>query len=232
MIYPAIDVYENKCVRLIQGDFKKVKVYGEDPFEMAKNFSRRGFSWIHLVDLSGSKNGKFQLGSLIEKIKKETSLKIQVGGGIRSFDDAKRAIEGADRLLLGSVLFDSFDKKILSFGKKISFCLDGKMEGDDFRLYKNAWRVPSLTLKEFLSLWENDLPEFIFVTDIEKDGTLKGPNERLYEKLLLDYPKVSWGVSGGISHMDSIHRLRKKGVENFIVGKAIYEEKIKIEDLC
>jgi len=236
MIYPAIDVYKGSLVRLTQGDFSQSKIYDSDPLSVAEKYSAMGFPWIHLVDLSGSKVGKFQLDSLIKNIKKKTSLQIQTGGGIRSYNDALCAFDsGADRILLGSLLFHSkkvVEKIIQDFGpEKVSFCLDGKEENGQFRLYKNAWKTPACNLDDFLYSWKKTLPSLIFVTDINRDGTLKGPNDGLYERLLLKYPSISWAVSGGIEGQESIKRLKAKGIKDFIVGKAIYEKKIDLTEL-
>ena len=142
---------------------------------------------------------------------------------------------GANRVLLGSILFSSKDevkKAIEKFGlDKISFCLDGKFVGDKFKLYKNAWREQAEDIEVFLESWGNNLPPLIFVTDIKRDGTLKGPNFNLYKELLLKYPFSTWAVSGGIEKMETVQKLQKMGIKNMIIGKAIYEKKIDLKEL-
>ena len=238
MIYPAIDLLDGKCVRLLKGDYNEKTVYEKDPLEMAKEYESYHLPWLHLIDLSGAKQGKLTIAGLIKSIKNETKLQLQIGGGLRSLTDMQSAIDaGADRLLLGSILFSSPDvviEAIQKFGlEKISFSLDGKFIDGEFVLFHSAWESSSkISIDSFLQNWSGPVPKIIFVTDINKDGTLSGVNVELYKSLSLKFPKIIWAASGGVKDASCLEALKNNNIHHAIVGKAIYNGNISIKELA
>lgn len=231
-IIPAIDILDNKPVRLERGEYQSSKIYSENPFDVAKTFDDYGFEWLHIVDLSGSKSGKISVFNLLNEIKNQTRLKIQFGGGIRSLKDAKQLINHVDRIIIGSLSVtnkNEFEKIISEIGEEKIICA---VDIKDEKVMIKGWTVDSeLTLQNHIDYCNSVGIKNFLVTDIHRDGMLTGPNINLYNKLITNYPSLNFVASGGISNCDDLINLKKIIVYSVVVGKAIYENKISLEEL-
>ncbi len=232
-IIPAIDIIEGKCVRLFKGSFKLKKVYSSNPLKIARVFEKVGIKRLHLIDLDGAKEGKVKNWRTISKIAKNTNLKIEFGGGIQDEKDIKKLLDlGIDRVILGSLALKKpgkFKKILKKFdSKKIIVALDLKRN----KIYCRGWQEEvKKELSSFLKTLIKLGVKTIICTDIERDGVLKGPNFSLYKKLLREFPNFELIAAGGIRNKEDLKKLSKIGVQGAVIGKAIYEKKIRISDL-
>ncbi|MBA3682458.1 MAG: 1-(5-phosphoribosyl)-5-[(5-phosphoribosylamino)methylideneamino]imidazole-4-carboxamide isomerase [Bacteroidetes bacterium] len=232
-IIPAIDVIDGKCVRLSQGDYSKKTIYNENPLEVALKFESIGIKRLHLVDLDGAKQGKLINYRILEKIASKTKLKIDFGGGIKTDEDIQSIFDhGASMAAIGSIavknksLFYSWLKKYGS--ERILLGADVKEE----KLAINGWlETTDVLLFDFIN--ENILKGVttIFCTDISKDGLLQGPSIELYEKIISKFQKLNLIASGGVSTIKDLEKLKDIGCSGVIIGKAIYEGRIKLNEL-
>lgn len=229
-IYPAIDLLGGKCVRLTEGVYGSEKIYSKDPVAIGKSFEVAGFKCLHIVDLDGAKSGSTDNLQVISEIIKQTNLKAEVGGGIRDAETIKRYLDlGVDRVILGSAAIKDpafLATSLETFGEdKIVLGLDVR---DDF-IYVSGWEENSgILASEFLL---HTKAKHILMTDISKDGKLEGPNFDLYKKFAQEFSSKSIIASGGIAGIEDVQRLIDQGCEDIIVGKAIYEGRLEIEDL-
>ncbi|HHW04098.1 MAG TPA: 1-(5-phosphoribosyl)-5-[(5-phosphoribosylamino)methylideneamino]imidazole-4-carboxamide isomerase [Thermoanaerobacterales bacterium] len=235
IIYPAIDIKGGRCVRLAQGDFSKETVFSQDPVEVAQKWENLGASWIHIVDLDGAKLGSPQNFELIKQIREKTKVDIQVGGGIRDLDTAKRYFDsGIDRLILGSAVIESpamVKEAIIDFGpEKIAVGVD---VNNNFVALRGWTSTSTVTLEQALEkLCELNIRRIIY-TDISRDGMMSGPDMKGLEKIL-HFKHFSVIASGGISSMDDIKRLsfyEMQGLEGVIIGKALYSGNLHLDEL-
>ncbi len=232
-IIPAIDLIDGKCVRLSNGDYATTKIYRENPVEVAKEFEAAGIQRLHLVDLDGAKSGTPKNISVLEKIAKATKLLIDYGGGIKTDEDIQRVFNaGVTFASIGSVAVkspDVFDGWIRKYGAESIFL------GADVRNGKIAvggWlEQTEIDVVEFIQLQMQKRISHVFCTDISKDGLLSGPASNLYKHILAKCPGLRLVASGGVSCIEDILELNQLGCEGVIVGKAIYEGKILLEDL-
>ncbi|MBY6036852.1 1-(5-phosphoribosyl)-5-[(5-phosphoribosylamino)methylideneamino]imidazole-4-carboxamide isomerase [Fictibacillus nanhaiensis] len=231
-LYPAIDMRDGKCVRLLQGDYDQETVYGDSPFDMAKQFVEQGAEWIHMVDLDGAKDGKKVNHEHVLRIAKELSVKVQIGGGIRSMDDVSYYLDhGVDRVILGSTAVSNpeFVRAALrEYGSKIAIGLDAR----DGYVATEGWLETSHIMAEDLAkrLVEEGAETFIF-TDISKDGMLEGPNvEAIAELSRITGKEVI--ASGGVSSIDDLVKLKEdeRNVSGAIIGKALYTGRFTLSD--
>ena len=231
-IIPAIDIIGGRCVRLTKGNFKFKKVYSSNPLRIAQLFQKAGLKRLHLIDLEGAKEGKIKNWKTIEKITKNTNLEIEFGGGVRGGKDIKKLLKlGINRVILGSIVIkepQKFKKIFKKFSKRIIVAVDTKKG----KIYYRGWQKASekelnSVLKDLIRLGVKR----VICTDIERDGTLKGPNFTLYKKLVSEFPNLKIIASGGIRNVGDLRRLSKIGMVGAIVGKAIYENKIKPAEL-
>lgn len=231
-IIPAIDILDNKLVRLEKGNYQSSKIYSENPLDVAKTFDEYGFEWLHIIDLSGSKSGKISVFNLLNKIKNQTRLKIQFGGGIRSLEDAKQLIKYVDRIIIGSLSVtnkNEFEGIISEIGEEKIICA---VDVKDEKVMIKGWTVDSeLTLQNHIEYCNSVGINNFLVTDIYRDGMLTGPNINLYGKLITDYPSLNFIASGGISSQDDLINLKKINACAVVVGKALYENKISLKEL-
>jgi phosphoribosylformimino-5-aminoimidazole carboxamide ribotide isomerase len=231
-IIAAIDIIGGKCVRLTRGDFSTKIIYNEDPLEAAKKMEDNGIRYLHLVDLDGAQSKMIVHYRILEKIASKTSLKIDFGGGIRSDHDLKIAFgSGAKQVTAGSIALSSpalVDKWLLKYGnEKIILGADSKNR----RIAVNGWQEESDTdVISFVSGYCTKGIKYTICTDVEKDGEMKGPSTDLYREILKSV-KVNLIASGGISSIDDINEMKEAGCEGAIIGKAIYEGKIKLKEL-
>ena len=233
-IIPAIDLLDGQCVRLLQGDYKKVTSYNISPINQANYFFKEGFRYLHIVDLDSAKNADNKNLNIIKSINKIKNLKIQVGGGIRDIQKVKDLLDiGIDRLIVGTEAIKN--KNFLNALKnevdveKIVFGLDFKIIENEAVLYTNGWLEKS-RYKLFDFIEKNSWIFNILATDISSDGMLSGPNIKIYEKIL-NKSNSNLIASGGISAVSDINNLKKIGVQECVIGKAIYENIIPIEDI-
>jgi phosphoribosylformimino-5-aminoimidazole carboxamide ribotide isomerase len=232
-IIPAIDLIDGKCVRLTQGDYAQKKVYNEDPLEAAKQFESAGIQRLHLVDLDGARTGKITNLRVLEKIAAETQLQIDFGGGIKKEEDLVSVFNaGAQLATIGSLsvkepeIFYSLVKKY-GAGK---FLLGADVKNE--KIAVNGWlEETDLSLYDFIAANIEQGVKNIFCTDISKDGMLQGPAIDLYKKILDAQPEVKLIASGGISGIGDLEKLKNNGLHGAIIGKAIYEGKISLNDL-
>jgi phosphoribosylformimino-5-aminoimidazole carboxamide ribotide isomerase len=232
-IIPAIDIIDGKCVRLTQGDYAQKKVYNENPLEVAKEFEAAGITNLHLVDLDGAKASQIINYKVLEKIASQTSLKIDFGGGLKSDEDLKIAFDsGANQITGGTIavknpeLFLSWLQKYGS--EKIILGADVK----NGKIATNGWQEESdIELLDFLEIYLEGGIEYVICTDISKDGLLQGSAVDLYAKIKNEFPKIKLIASGGVVSIEELEKLKELEMHGAIVGKAIYEGKIKLEDL-
>lgn len=226
IIYPAIDLINGQCVRLHKGDFAQQTTYETDPVDVAKIYKRNGAEWLHVVDLDGAKSPENRQTDLIAKIIRESSLKVQTGGGIRSLADVQTLIDaGAHRVIIGSlaVKTPALVKKIIAdFGADhICLAADVLEENGVYKIAVSGWQESSsVNLDDFLTDYQEAGIQHILCTDISKDGTMQGCNVDLYDDLIAKFPDLSIQASGGISRLQDLTALNTNGV---IIGKALYE---------
>ena len=232
-IIPAIDIIDGKCVRLTQGDYAQKKIYNEDPLAVAKSFEDAGIKYLHLVDLDGAKAGAVKNWAVVKAITSATKLQVDFGGGIKKEDDITRLLEqGVKQVNLGSIAVKDPQlvfQWISKFGAdKIILSADVKNE----LVQISGWlENASITIEDFVRDFEQHGIRYITCTDISTDGMLSGPNEALYQKLVKRFPGMKWIASGGVSAVSDLKKLRTLGMDGVIIGKAIYEGKIKLEEL-
>lgn len=232
-IIPAIDIIDGKCVRLTQGDYKQVKVYREDPLEVAMEFQNADLEYLHLVDLDGAKKGKVVNWDVIHRIQAETALHVDFGGGVKTDDDVEQLLDlGINQINIGSLAVkepETFKRWLKNFGPE-NFILSADVKGDHVMV--NGWLEDSdFRLYDLVQDYLDAGLEYLTCTDISTDGMLKGPNFGLYKKLMKKFPSLKVTASGGISSISDLEELQYAKVYGVVIGKAIYEGKIKLADL-
>ena len=235
IIFPAIDIKDGKCVRLIKGDFNQMTSYKKSPFDQAKIYFENGFRNIHIVDLDGALQGKSANSNIVKEILKNFKLKIQIGGGIRTLDDVDNWIKsGADKVIIGTAAIENMDflkTACEKFKNKIAISLDVK----DGLIFLSGWKKQTNILaSDFLKEIQDIGVARIIYTDINKDGTKKGPNIKDTVELSSKV-KIPFIISGGISSIEDIKKIKSlnnPNIEGVIVGKSIYDGDIKINELA
>ena len=230
IIFPAIDLYEGKAVRLFKGDYKQMTVYSDNPVEIAEDFINSGATHIHLVDLEGAKSGTTPNLDTICKIKNHTKAFCEVGGGIRSLDVIDRYISaGLDRVILGTaaVADPEFVKEAVEkYGEKIAIGVDIK---DGYVAIKGWTEKSDIDAFDFCDRMQDIGVKTIICTDISKDGAMKGTNHELYNELS---KKCNMYIiaSGGVSSIDDVKKLAEKNIYGAIIGKAYYTKAIDLKE--
>lgn len=229
-IFPAIDLFDNKAVRLFKGDYAQMTVYNDDPVAVAKDFKAQGAENIHLVDLAGAKTGKPVHFEVVKRIVEETGLFAEIGGGIRDLSTIEKYLRaGASRVILGTaaVTDESFLKDALEkYGEKIAVGADVS-EG---RIVIKGWIEKSqYTLDAFLEKMQVLGVQTVICTDVSKDGAMKGTNRALYKELTEKY-ELNVIASGGVSSIEDVSALAKSGVYGAIIGKAYYIGAIDLKE--
>lgn len=228
IIFPAIDLVDGEAVRLYKGDFAKKTVYSKEPVSVAKEFARQGATHIHLVDLDGARRGDARNFDLICRIKEETGLFVEVGGGVRTAEMIERYLErGIDRVILGTVAVTDPD-----FIKNLSPAAKAKVAvGVDVKEGKVAikgWtETTDLTLADFCKQMQEEGVKTVICTDIGRDGAMRGTNGEMYRRLS---EEISMNIvaSGGVSSIEDVRMLREMGLYGAIIGKAYYEGAIDL----
>jgi phosphoribosylformimino-5-aminoimidazole carboxamide ribotide isomerase len=232
-IIPAIDIMDGKCVRLTQGDFKKKKIYSEDPLDVALEFQNADLEYLHLVDLDGAKEGNVVNWDVIYELQEKTALQIDFGGGVKTDEDVAQLMElDIYQINVGSIAIrepDTFKRWMEEYGAG-NFILSADVKGEHVMI--NGWLEPTeLRLFELVEEYMKSGLEYLTCTDISTDGMLEGPNFDLYEKLKDRFPTLKVTASGGISSLDDLRKLKAMGMHGAIIGKALYEHKIELIDL-
>jgi phosphoribosylformimino-5-aminoimidazole carboxamide ribotide isomerase len=228
-IIPAIDLIGGQCVRLSQGDYAQKKVYSTSPLEVAKRFEELGVKRLHLVDLDGAKAGKLVNASVLETLTRHTSLDIDFGGGVKTKEDVYTILNaGARFVTIGSIAVkqkDTVTEWMQALGND-KFLIGCDVKGEQLALH--GWLETSTeTVFDLIAYYKAIGFNHFFCTDISKDGMLQGPGIDLYQKLLKQFPDLYLIGSGGVSKDEDVDDLKKVGCQGVIVGKAIYENKLK-----
>lgn len=232
-IIPAIDILDGKCVRLEQGDYNLKKVYDEDPLTAARRFEDNGFRRLHVVDLDGARDSHVVNYTSLERIAAKTSLDVDFGGGIKSDCDLKLVFDsGAKMAVIGSIAVtdrDLFQDWLFAYGpEKIILAADIR----DNRIAVSGWtELTEISLTEFLQYYKCQGIKQVLCTDISKDGLMQGASIDLYRSMSAEFPLMNIIASGGISSVGEIKELNEAGVAGAIIGKALYEGKIKLDEL-
>ena len=230
ILFPAIDLYEKKAVRLYKGDYANMTVYSENPIEIAQDFEKSGCTHIHMVDLEGAKDGTTPNLAIVEQVAKETSLFVEIGGGIRNMETVEKYLSaGVSRVILGTAAVNDeafLRAAVEKYGDKIAVGADVK---DGYIAIKGWLEKSAVTLEDFLAKMQAIGVKHIICTDISKDGAMQGTNLALYrqlsEKFALDIT-----ASGGVSTMEDIRQLRKMDIYGAIIGKAYYTGALDLKD--
>lgn len=234
LIIPAIDIIDNKVVRLSEGDYNRSTNYENTPAQQADIYSQYGFEWVHIVDLLASKSGSINVTEIITQIKNSNKIKIEFGGGIRNLNDVDTMMKaGIDKVILGSISVnnkDEFENIVAKYGsEKIITAVDVK---DELIAVKGWTENSNVHIKDHIKYCADLGLNTFLCTDISKDGLLQGPSFDLYERLQNNFPDINIVASGGISSMEDIYKLKKMKLYSAVVGRAIYENKINLKELA
>jgi phosphoribosylformimino-5-aminoimidazole carboxamide ribotide isomerase len=233
-IIPAIDIIAGNCVRLTQGDYAQETRYSEDPLDVAKEFEQAGLQRVHVVDLEGAKAGKIMNASVLETIAAHTTLQVDFGGGIHTEEAVQQVIDaGATWVTIGSVAVKAKEKLngwLDTFGVE-RFMLGADVKGTQLAI--SGWtETTDQEILPFIEYWASRGIRQVFCTDISKDGQLAGPSLELYQTILQRFPDIYFIASGGVSAMEDLMALEQIGCSAAIVGKAIYEKRITLQQLA
>jgi phosphoribosylformimino-5-aminoimidazole carboxamide ribotide isomerase len=231
-VIPAIDLLDGKVVRLMKGSYKDVTIYNENPLNEAQKFAGAGFNHIHIVDLNGAREGKFTNLGHIKKIKRETGLSIQIGGGIRRCEDAKNLLEaGIDQLICGSMPIKNrsdWMNLLQQYPEQMILGMDlkkGKIA------YEGWLKTSDESIDSFLAPMIAKGLKYVLCTDISRDGMLQGTNIKLYKSLHQKYPALQFIASGGVSNTNDLKKLQQVKLYGVVIGRAYYENKLSLEDM-
>ncbi|SDX54214.1 1-(5-phosphoribosyl)-5-[(5-phosphoribosylamino)methylideneamino] imidazole-4-carboxamide isomerase [Hydrobacter penzbergensis] len=232
-IIPAIDIIDGKCVRLTQGDYGQKTIYNENPLEVAKQFEDAGLQRLHLVDLDGAKAGAVKNWKVLETIAGNTSMVIDFGGGIKKEEDLQIIFEsGAALATIGSLAVKNeslFVQWLQQYGAD-KFLLGADVK--DEKIAVGGWlETTEIGIYDFISKYQSHGITQLFCTDVSKDGKLEGPSTVLYKHIIEQFPSLHFIASGGVSSLDDLYALQEIGCSGAIVGKAIYENRISLNDL-
>lgn len=229
IIFPAIDLYDKKAVRLYKGNYDNMTVYSENPLNVAETFENKGAEAIHLVDLEGAKYGTTPNIDIVKSIVTHTHLFTEIGGGIRNEDTIEKYISiGVDRVILGTAAVENKELlygSVKKYGKKIAVGADIK---DGYIAIKGWTEKSEIQLDKFLDEMQNIGVNTVICTDISKDGAMRGTNLQLYSELSKKY-NLNITASGGVSTLEDVERLKSMNLYGAIIGKAYYTGDIDLE---
>lgn len=230
IIYPAIDIIDGKCVRLQQGSYSDVTVFGDSPVDMARKWESLGAGYLHVVDLDGARSGKSENAEIIKQIAKTLKIPVQTGGGIRNLETVEAYLSGGlSRIILGTSAVSNREMLISALKEykgKIAVGIDAK----DGKVAIHGWEKTSdYTAVEFAKEVESFGTKTIIYTDISRDGMLKGPNLQAMKEMA-DSVSMDVIASGGVSRLKDIIDLKQTGVSGVIVGKAIYTGNVDLKE--
>ena len=229
-IFPAIDLFERKAVRLLKGDYAQMTVYSENPLLIARDFENAGATHIHMVDLEGAKNGDTPNLEIVTAIAKETSLFTEIGGGIRSMETVDAYLNaGVDRVILGTAAVNDqafLQEALKKYGERIAVGVDVK---DGFVAIKGWTEKSAYALHPFCEKMEQMGVRTLICTDISKDGAMQGTNRALYKELSETYG-LQIVASGGVSTIEDVKALAEMDLYGAIIGKAYYIGAIDLKE--
>ena len=235
IIFPAIDIKDGVCVRLIKGDYRQITSYENTPIDQAKKYFQNGFNNIHIVDIDGALRGRAVNSFIINEIVKKIKSKIQIGGGIRTIDDISRWVEmGVDKVVMGTAAVENIElleTACNKFKNKIAVALDVK---DGFIALSGWTKRTNISAIDFIKKIQNFGVSRIIYTDINRDGTKQGPNIKDTVELS-SKSTIPLVISGGVSSLEDVKKIKSlsnSNIEGVIVGKSIYDGDIKISDLA
>ena len=232
-IVPAIDIINGKCVRLTHGDYAQQKVYNENPLEVAKQFEDAGITRLHMVDLDGAKAGSITNLKVLEAVASKTNLAIDFGGGIKLISDVENVFNaGAAIATIGSLAVKQpalLEEWLMEFGAG-KFLIGADVLDEKIKI--SGWLEDGgVNVFDFIGKMIGLGAINIFCTDISKDGAMKGPSIDLYKRIIEEHPEINLIASGGVTTIDDVVKLKEIGCAGSIIGKAIYEGTIKLEQL-
>jgi phosphoribosylformimino-5-aminoimidazole carboxamide ribotide isomerase len=232
-IIPAIDIIDGKCVRLTHGDYSKKTIYNEHPLEVARAFEDAGLTRLHLVDLDGARAGAVKNWKVLETLAARTGLVIDFGGGIKTEGDVRIVFDsGAALATVGSIAVKDealFLGWLETFGAE-RFFLGADVKGE--KITVSGWlEQTDIWVYDFIRTYTEKGLTKVFCTDVARDGALEGPSLELYRQIVSEFPSLHFVASGGVSGVDDLHALAEAGCRGVIIGKAIYEGRIKLEEL-
>lgn len=231
ILFPAIDIRDGKCVRLVQGDYNKEKIYSDSPPEIAKKWANKGAAYLHIVDLDGARTGNSTNRPIIKLISQQTSIPIQVGGGIRTMSNIEDyVVAGVDRVIIGTAAINDLEflkEAVTCFGDKIAVSVDAR----NGYVATDGWTDTS-TIKalDLVKELEQIGVKTIVYTDILKDGMLAGPNFSELETMNESTP-IDVIASGGVSTKEDVDKLKASNLYGAIIGKALYDGTLSFESL-
>ena len=230
ILFPAIDLFEGKAVRLYKGDYAKMTVYSEHPEEIARDFTACGATHIHLVDLEGARSGETPNLDTVLKIRESTGLFCEIGGGIRSMEIVERYLSaGLDRVILGTAAIENEDflrRAVEKYGDKIATGADIR---DGYVSVKGWTEQSGVTLEAFCEKMEEIGVSTVICTDISRDGAMRGTNREMYRMLSKKY-RLNITASGGVSTLEDVRSLRAMNLYGAIIGKAYYTGDINLKE--
>ena len=230
IIFPAIDLFGGKAVRLLQGDYQRMTVYSEHPEEIARTFAEQGATHVHLVDLEGARDGTTPHLEIILQLKKETGLFCEIGGGIRTMDTVRAYLEnGLDRVILGTAAVTDpafLESALTAYGEKIAIGVDIR----DGAVATKGWTENSgIPFLEFCTSMAEKGVRTLICTDISRDGAMRGTNRELYRQLSREIG-IQITASGGVSTLEDIRALREMNLYGAIIGKAWYTGAVSLQE--
>lgn len=232
-IIPAIDIIEGKCVRLTQGDYAQKTIYNENPLEVALQFQDAGLERLHLVDLDGAKAGSVKNWKVLEQLTSKTKMVIDFGGGIKKEEDLQIVFDsGAAYATIGSLAVKEASKFVswLQVYGASKFLLGADVK--DEKIAVGGWlETTDINILDFIEQYTAVGISQLFCTDVSKDGKLEGPSIALYQKIITQFPDLHFIASGGVSNLTDLVQLKEIGCKGAIVGKAIYENRITLNEL-
>ena len=230
ILFPAIDLYERKAVRLYKGNYQNMTVYSENPIEVARDFEAAGATHIHMVDLEGAKSGETPNLAIVEQVARETSLFVEIGGGIRTMETVERYLAaGVSRVILGTAAVNDeafLTAAVNTYGDKIAVGADVK---DGYIAIKGWLETSAVTLEAFLEKMQAIGIKNVICTDISRDGAMRGTNLALYRELSRKY-SLDITASGGVSSLEDVRQLRQMDLYGAIIGKAYYTGAIDLKE--
>ena len=230
ILFPAIDLFEGKAVRLYKGDYAQMTVYSEHPEEIARDFAACGATHIHLVDLEGARSGETPNLDTVLKIRESTGLFCEIGGGIRSMEIVERYLSaGLDRVILGTAAIENEDflcRAVEKYGDKIATGADIR---DGYVSVKGWTEQSGVTLRSFCEKMEKIGVSTVICTDISRDGAMRGTNREMY-RMLSEKFRLNITASGGVSTLEDVRSLREMNLYGAIIGKAYYTGDINLKE--
>ncbi len=229
LLFPAIDLYGGKAVRLFKGDYAQMTVYSDNPLEIALDFQRCGATCVHLVDLEGAKDGTTPNLEVVKQITQNTNLFVEIGGGIRSMETVKKYLDiGVDRVILGTAAVtdqDFLKQAVRTYGEKIAVGVDVK---DGYVAIRGWVEKSKYDCFEFCSLMQDIGVRYVICTDVSKDGAMAGTNRELYKQLSQKF-RLNITASGGVTDLQDVIALNQLGLYGAIIGKAYYVKSIDLK---